>query len=69
MNYSTCLMALVASRVQEVQAEVTTTLEPHLQRVAALVTSFFGGRGIARRGPEIGTGTGDAVPRTRAGGH
>ena len=54
MNYSTCLMALVASRVQEVQADVTTTLDPHLQHIAGLVTSFFGGRrGVARRGPQI----------------
>jgi hypothetical protein len=43
-------MALVASRVQEVQAEVRTTLDPHLQRLAELVTLFFGPRVIALRG-------------------
>lgn len=53
MNYSTCLLALVASQVQDVHAEVATSLKPHLERIAELVTSFFGLRVIARRGLEV----------------
>ena len=49
MNYSTCLMALAASRVEELETEVNESLQPHLQRIAELVTLFFGPRVIARR--------------------
>lgn len=42
MNYSTCLMALVASEVAEVETQVTKSLQPHLQQIAEFVTSFFG---------------------------
>lgn len=47
MNYSTCLMGLVASRAVELQAEVKESLQPHLQHISELVTSFFGGRVVA----------------------
>jgi uncharacterized membrane protein YdcZ (DUF606 family) len=47
MNYSTCLMALVASRAVALQAEVNESLQPHLQHISELVTSFFGGRSVA----------------------
>jgi hypothetical protein len=50
MNYSTCLMALVASRAIELQTEVNESLQPHLHHIGQLVTSFFGGRGVARGG-------------------
>lgn len=50
MNYSTCLMALVASRAVQSQTEINQSLQPHLQHIGQLVTSFFGGRGVARRG-------------------
>ncbi len=49
MNYSMCLMAAVASRVEQLQAEVKESLQPHLQRIAELATSFFGERAFARR--------------------
>jgi hypothetical protein len=49
MNYSRCLMALVASRALQVQTEIGKSLQPHLQHIGQLVTSFFGGRGVARR--------------------
>jgi len=42
MNYSTCLMALVASEVAEVETKATETLQPHLQQIAELLTLFFG---------------------------
>ena len=50
MNYSTCLMALVASRAVQLQTEIDKSLQPHLQHIGQLVTSFFGERGVARRG-------------------
>jgi hypothetical protein len=50
MNYSTCLMDLVASRAGQVPTEINESLQPHLQRIGQLVTSFFGERGLARRG-------------------
>jgi hypothetical protein len=50
MNYSTCLMALAASRVEELETQVHESLQPHLQRLAELVTLFFGPRDNARRG-------------------
>jgi hypothetical protein len=50
MNYSTCLMALVASRAIELQTEVNELLQSHLQHLGQFVTSFFGGRHLARRG-------------------
>jgi hypothetical protein len=53
MNYSMCLMALVASRVQQLQTEVNDSLQPQLQHISELVTSFFGGRVVARRSLEI----------------
>jgi hypothetical protein len=43
-------MALVASRAVQFQAEVKEALQPHLQEIAGLVTSFFGERVIASRG-------------------
>jgi hypothetical protein len=42
MNYSKCLMALVASRLEELERQVSESLQPQLQRIAELVTSFFG---------------------------
>lgn len=53
MNYSTCLMALIASQVEDLETQVSKSLQPHLQRIAELVTSFFSGRVVARRGAEI----------------
>ena len=50
MDYSTVLMALVASQVDRLDAEVDEVLRPHLRNVVQLVTSFFGGRAVARRG-------------------
>lgn len=49
MNYSMCLMALVASRVEELQSQVGQSLQPQLQRITELVTSFFGRPGVAGR--------------------
>lgn len=49
MNYSTVLMALVASQRAQVEAEVDELLQPLLRNVVQLVTSFFGGRALARR--------------------
>jgi hypothetical protein len=43
MNYSTVLMALVASQRAQVEAEVDDLLQPLLRNVVQLVTSFFGG--------------------------
>jgi len=34
------------------------SLQPHLQQIGQLVTSFFGGRGVARRRLGLRTGTG-----------
>jgi hypothetical protein len=53
MNYSTCLMALLASHLNELETQVTESLQPHLQRIAEFVTSFFGPRALARRGPGL----------------
>lgn len=53
MNYSICLMALVTSQLQQLRAEMDESLQPHLQRIAELVTSFFGERGLARRRPGV----------------
>lgn len=50
MNYSTVLVALVASQVDRVEAEVNELLQPHLRNIAQLVASFFGERTLARRG-------------------
>ena len=50
MNYSKCLMALIASRVDGLHAEVGQSLQPHLQRITELVTSFFGRPALAGRG-------------------
>ena len=47
MNYSMVLLALVTSRVQQLQDEVKESLQPQLQRIAELVTSFFGGGTVA----------------------
>jgi hypothetical protein len=41
MDYSTVLMALVASQVDQVEAEVNESLQPLLQNLVQLVTSFF----------------------------
>jgi len=43
-------MALVASRVEELKTELGESLEPHLQRIVELATSFFGGPVVAGRG-------------------
>jgi hypothetical protein len=43
-------MALVASRLVELQSEINESLQPHLHRIVELVTSFFGERVVARRG-------------------
>ena len=53
MNYSIGLMAVVASRMQQLPAEVNESLQPHLQHMAELVTSFFGGRGVTRGSPGV----------------
>lgn len=53
MNYSTCLMALVASDLDELETQVADSLQPHLQRIAEFVTSFFGPRALACRGPGL----------------
>ena len=53
MNYSTCLVPLVASRAVQLHAEVNQSLQPHLQQIAGLVTSFFGSGIVARRGPDL----------------
>ena len=50
MNYSMCLMALVASRIEELKIEVGQSLQPHLQRIVELVTSFFGQPRVAGHG-------------------
>jgi hypothetical protein len=50
MDYCTVLLGLVASQVDQVEAEVDELLQPHLRNVVQLVTSFFGGRDLARRG-------------------
>lgn len=50
MDYSTVLVALVASQVDRVEAEVNELVQPHLRNVVQLVTLFFGGRALARRG-------------------
>ena len=50
MDYSRCLMALVASRIEELQSQVDQSLQPHLQRITELVTSFFGRASLADRG-------------------
>ncbi len=49
MNYSTCLMASVASRIEELESQVGQSLQPHLQRITELVTSFFGRPALAGR--------------------
>jgi len=53
MNYSTCLMALVASRLEELESQLDKSLRPHLQRLLDLATTLFGGRGISARGPGV----------------
>ena len=50
MNYSMCLMALVASRVEELKTELGESLQAHLQRIVERVTSFFGRPAVAGRG-------------------
>lgn len=50
MDYSMCLMASVASRIEELQSQVGQSLQPHLQRITELVTSFFGRPTLAGRG-------------------
>jgi hypothetical protein len=50
MDYSRCLMALVASRMEELPSQVGQSLQPHLQRITELVTSFFGRPALAGRG-------------------
>ncbi len=50
MDYSSCLMALAASRMEELQSQVGESLQPHLQRITELVTSFFGRPALAGRG-------------------
>ena len=68
MDYSMCLMALVASRVEELKAEFGESLQPHLQRITELVTSFFGRPAVADCGLGVRTGTGSQGPRDRTGG-
>jgi hypothetical protein len=41
------LLALVTSRVQQLQNEVKESLQPQLQHIAELATSFFGGGTVA----------------------
>jgi hypothetical protein len=53
MDYSTVLMALVASQRAQVEAEVDDLLQPLLRNVVQLVTSFFGGRADPSRGPGL----------------
>lgn len=53
MDYSTVLMALVASQVDQGEAEVNESLQPLLRNVVQLVTSFFGGRADPGRGPGL----------------
>ena len=62
MNYSTCLMALVASRLEELESQLDKSLRPHLQRLLDLATTLFGGRGISARGPAT-TQTDAVAPR------
>lgn len=50
MNYSMCLMTSVASRIEELERHVGQSLQPHLQRITELVTSFFGRPTLAGRG-------------------
>lgn len=50
MDYSMCLTALVASRIEELQSQVGESLQPHLQRITELVSLFFGRPSIAGRG-------------------
>ena len=49
MDYSTCLMASVASRQDELKTQVAESLQPGLQRIAELVVSFFGPPAVASR--------------------
>ena len=53
MKYGTWLVALLASTVAGVDVELTRRLAPLWQRITELVVSFFGPRGIARRGPDL----------------
>jgi hypothetical protein len=47
MNYSMVLLATVTSQVQQLHQEVHDSLEPQLQQIAELVTSFFGSGTLA----------------------
>lgn len=53
MDYSTCLMALVASRGDELETQLDESLQPHLHRLIELATSFFGPRAIRGRDPGV----------------
>lgn len=53
MNYSMCLMALVASRAHELKSGIDESLQAHLQRITELVTSFFGRPIVAGRRLEV----------------
>jgi hypothetical protein len=41
MNYSMILMTLVTSQIQQLQADLQESLEPRLQELLELVTTFF----------------------------
>jgi hypothetical protein len=66
MNYSTCLMAVVASQVQS-QTEIKKSLEPRLQQLVELVTLFFvpGTVSGERLGLRAGSGRAGTGNRTR----
>lgn len=53
MNYSTILMGLIASQNRQLASQIRKSLEPYLQQVAELVTTFFTPRAVAeqRLGP------------------
>jgi hypothetical protein len=43
MNYSICLVALLATQTQRLIAELNETLLPALRQIVELVVSFFAG--------------------------
>jgi hypothetical protein len=60
MSYSMCLMALVTSQIQQLQAEIKESLDSRLQQLAELVTSFFGPGSVPDHGLGFRAGSGRA---------
>lgn len=53
MSYGTWLVALLASAVVGVDAELCRRLAPLWQRITELVVSFFGPRPVAAGSPRV----------------